>query len=105
MTRRIVRELRRPIVLTAISAVCLVLQHVLLRVMAHAHVAHVLLGAGNAPPPSGAGALAVTLVIARLVSFVLVPGLVLAAAAETIAYLLVGPANRMDAAPPEAESR
>lgn len=90
----VVRELRRPIILTSISVVCLVLQDVLLRAMAHGHVAHVLLGAGNAPPPGGAAALAIGLVVARLLSFLLVPGFLLAAGAEIIAFFLVGPAHR-----------
>jgi hypothetical protein len=85
------RELRRPIILASLSAICLALQHVLLRMMAHGHVAHVLLGAGNTSPKTGAAALAIALLVVRFVSYILVPGLVLAAGAEAIAYLLVGP--------------
>lgn len=89
--RRPLRELTRPIVLLAISAVCLTAQHVLLREMAYGHVAHVLLGAGHTTPPAKAALVALALVVARVASYVLVPGLVLAAAAEVAAWLLVGP--------------
>jgi hypothetical protein len=89
--RLALRDLRRPIALTIVSAICLALQHVLLRKMAHGHVAHVLLAAGNHPPPSGAATLAIALLVARFVAYVLVPGLLLAAGAETIAFFLVGP--------------
>jgi hypothetical protein len=83
------RELLRPIVLTAISLVVLVAQHVLLRTLAQGQGPHVLLGAGEATT------LVVALFVVRLVSYLLVPGLMLAAAAEVIAYLLIGPrANR-----------
>jgi hypothetical protein len=89
-------ELTRPIVLTAVSLACLALQHVLLRAMAYGHVAHVLLAAGHATPPARAAAMAITLVIARSVSYVLVPGLMLAAAAEVVAWILVGPKRPED---------
>jgi hypothetical protein len=89
--KRQVRELTRPIALAAISIVCLATQHVLLREMAYGHTAHVLLGAGHQAPPTRAAALAIALVIARLASYVLVPGLTLAAAAELAAWILVGP--------------
>jgi len=82
---------RRPVVLTASSVVFLAAHHVLVRAMAHGHVAHVLLGAGNGPPPTGAAALAIALVVVRFVAVMLVPGLLLAAGAEIVAYLLVGP--------------
>jgi len=59
--------------------------------MAYGHVAHVLLGAGHTTPPAKAAAVALALVVARVASYVLVPGLVLAAAAEIAAWLLVGP--------------
>jgi hypothetical protein len=96
---------RRPVVLIVIAVACLALHHVLLRAMAHGHIAHVLLGAGNAPPPAGAAAVAIALVIARFVVVMLVPGLLLAAAAEVVAYLLVGPphANQDPANDPAAE--
>ncbi|MDF2695621.1 MAG: hypothetical protein K0S65_4004 [Labilithrix sp.] len=89
--RGFLRANRRPVVLTVIAVACLALHHVLLRAMAHGHIAHVLLGAGNAPPPAGAAAIALALVVARFVVVMLVPGLLLAAAAEVVAYLLVGP--------------
>jgi hypothetical protein len=85
------RDLTRPIALSAISAVCLALQHILLRTLAYGHTAHVLLGAGHATPPARAAAMAGALVVARLVSYLLVPGLMLAAAAELAAWILVGP--------------
>jgi hypothetical protein len=59
--------------------------------MVNGHVAHVLLGTGNAAPPAGAAALAIALLVVRFISIVVVPGLVLAAVAEIVAYLLVGP--------------
>jgi hypothetical protein len=95
-SNRQTRELTRPIVLLAISAICLAAQHVLLREMAYGHVAHVLLGAGHTTPPAKAAAVALALVIARVASYVLVPGLVLAAAAEIAAWLLVGPHRPTD---------
>jgi hypothetical protein len=89
--RALIRANRRPVVFTLVAFGCLALHHVLLRAMAHGHVAHVLLGAGNAPPPASAAAVAIALVLARFVVVMLVPGLLLAAAAEVVAYLLVGP--------------
>ncbi len=87
----LVRANRRPTVLLAISVVFLALQHTLLRAMAHGHIAHVLLGVGNAPPPTGAAVLAISLLVVRFVSYIIVPGLLLAVAAELVAYVLVGP--------------
>lgn len=89
--KAIVRANRRPMVLLVVSLTFLASQHVLLRWMAHGDVAHVLLGAGNGPPPTGAATLAVTLLIVRFASYVIVPGLLLAAGAELVAYALVGP--------------
>ncbi|MBX3261917.1 MAG: hypothetical protein KIS78_34330 [Labilithrix sp.] len=86
----------RPVVLAGLSFGCLAIHHVLLRAMAHGHVAHVLLGAGNAAPPAGAAALAIALVVVRFVLVMLVPGFLLAAAAEIAAYLLVGPRRAED---------
>jgi hypothetical protein len=83
--RTALTELRRPFVLTAISLVLLGTHHHLHRTMAHGQGAHVLLGASEATPT------AVAFLAVRLVTYVLVPGLMLAAAAEVIAYLLVGP--------------
>ena len=82
--------------LATISFVCLAIHYVLVRVMAHGHVAHVLLSSGNGPPPADAAALALGLVIGRFVLVMLVPGLLLAAAAELAAYLLVGPTRAED---------
>ena len=79
-----------------LSLVLLVVHHVLVRAMAHGHVAHVLLAAGNGPPPAKAAALAIGLVVARLLAVLLVPGFLLAAAAEIVAYLLVGPKHTPD---------
>ena len=81
--------LRRPIVFGAIAAAFLVLHHVLVRAMAHGHVAHALLAGGGAR--IGPAVLACALVVVRLVAIVVVPGLLLAALAEIVAYLLVGP--------------
>jgi hypothetical protein len=83
--------LRRAIVVAVLALVTLVLHLVLVRAMAHGHVAHVLLGAGNAAPPLGAAGLAVTLVVVRLGAVVVVPGALLAAAASLVAHVLVGP--------------
>lgn len=74
-----------------LSIVCLLIHHVVVRAMAHDHVAHVLLSSGAGTPPPRAAALALGLVIGRFVSVMLVPGLLLAATAELAAYLLVGP--------------
>ena len=51
--------LRRSIVVLASSASIALVHLVLVRAMAEGHVAHVLLGAGNGPPPVGAALLAV----------------------------------------------
>jgi hypothetical protein len=103
--KALIRANRRPVVLAVVSFACLAIHHGLLRAMAHGHVAHVLLGAGNGPPPTGAAALAIALVVARFVTVMLVPGFLLAAAAEIVAYLLVGPKGASEADDPiEAES-
>lgn len=86
-----VRANRRPLVLGIVSAVLLVAYFILVRAMAHGHVAHVLLGAGNGSIPAGAATLAIGLVVVRFVLVILAPGLVLAAVAELAAYVLVGP--------------
>lgn len=78
--------------LAILSVAFLLLHHVVVRVMAHGHIAHLLLlSSGTATPPPRAAAVAVGLVIGRFVSVMLVPGLLLAATAELAAYLLVGP--------------
>jgi hypothetical protein len=82
---------RRAMVVAALALVTLVLHLVLVRAMAHGHIAHVLLGAGNAAPPLGAAALAVTLVVVRFGAVVVAPGALLAAAVSLVAHVLVGP--------------
>ena len=79
----------RRAVLTIVTALATLLGHLLLvRAMAHGHVAHVLLGAGNATPPLGAALLAVALVLVRLAAVVLVPGLLLASVVSLLAHWL-----------------
>lgn len=82
---------RRALVTLALSLVTLVLHVVLVRAMAHGHVAHVLLGSGNAAPPLGAAVLAISLVVVRLGALVLAPGLLLASLVSLAAHVLVGP--------------
>lgn len=82
---------RRALVVAAVSALVLLVHLVLVRAMAHGHVAHVLLGAGNATPPLGAAALAVSLVVVRLGALVLAPGLLLASVASLVAHVLTSP--------------
>ena len=66
----------------------LLLHVVLVRAMAQGHVAHVLLGSGNAAPPLGAALLAISLVLVRLAAVVLVPGALLAALVSLVAQRL-----------------
>ncbi len=82
---------RRALITLALSVLTLVLDLVLVRAMAHGHVAHVLLGSGNAAPPLGAAALAIALVLVRLGAVVLAPGLLLASLVSLLAHVLVGP--------------
>ena len=82
---------RRALVVAALALLTLVLHVVLVRAMAHGHVAHVLLGSGNAAPPLDAAVLAVSLVVVRLGAVVLAPGLLLASLASLVAHALVGP--------------
>ncbi len=86
--------MKRPIVLVLVSLVLVIVHAILVRAMAHGHVAHVLLGSGNAPPPIGAALLAIALVLVRLITLLGVPGLLFAAAADVVAYVLVGPPKR-----------
>lgn len=51
-----------------------VLHEVLLRVLAREHVAHALLGAGNAMPPVVAGLLGAGFLVLRFVVIVVLPG-------------------------------
>jgi hypothetical protein len=71
---------RRAICLGALALFSLLATPLLVRAMAHGHVAHVLLGSGNAAPPLFAMLLAVTLVVVRFVAVVLAPGTLLAVA-------------------------
>jgi len=87
------RELRRPIVLGVLSAVCLLAHHVLLRKLAHSSDAHVFLAHGGTDATT---ALVLAFVTARFVAYLLVPGLLLAAAAEILAYVLVGPRRTVE---------
>jgi hypothetical protein len=82
---------RRAIVVAVLALLTLGLDVVLVRAMAHGHVAHVLLGSGNAAPPLGAAALAISLVVVRVAAVVIVPGALLAATASMLAHALVGP--------------
>jgi hypothetical protein len=82
---------RRAMVVALLALLTLGLQAILVRSMAHGHVAHVLLGAGNASPPLGAAVLAVSLVLVRFGAVVVSPGALLAAAASLLADVVVGP--------------
>jgi hypothetical protein len=82
---------RRAIVVAAVALATTLLHLVLVRAMAHGHVAHVLLGSGNAAPPVGAALLAVSLVLARFAAIVIAPGALLAAAASLVAHAVMGP--------------
>ena len=82
---------RRALVVGALSLLTLLVHVLLVRAMAHGHVAHVLLGSGNAAPPLGAATLAVSLVIVRFAAVVIAPGLLLASLASLVAHVLVGP--------------
>ncbi|MBS2012327.1 MAG: hypothetical protein JST00_05550 [Deltaproteobacteria bacterium] len=81
---------RRSIAVIASAAGLALLHLALLRAMAEGHVAHVLLGAGNAAPPLGAAALAVALVVVRFLAIVVAPGATLAALATLMASYLTG---------------
>lgn len=83
---------RRRALLVALLAIATILLHVVLvRAMAHGHVAHVLLGSGNAAPPIAAALLAATLVLVRFAAIVVVPGALLASAASLLAHAVIGP--------------
>ncbi len=82
---------RRALVVAALTLATLVLHVILVRAMAHGHVAHVLLGSGNAVPPIGAALLAVLLVLVRFAAIVIAPGALLAAAASLLAHAVMGP--------------
>ena len=82
---------RRALVVALLALATILLDVVLVRAMAHGHVAHVLLGSGNAAPPIGAALLAVTLVLVRFAAIVVAPGALLASAASLLAHALMGP--------------
>jgi hypothetical protein len=82
---------RRALVVLALSLFTFALHLILVRAMAHGHVAHVLLGSGNAAPPLGAAVLAISLVVVRVGALVVAPGMLLASLASLAAYALVGP--------------
>lgn len=93
--RVLIKNIRRPLVLLAITLTFLVAHHVLVRAMAHGHVAHVLLASGGGASDV---TLAVALVLVRFITVIVTPGLALAATAEIVAFLLVGPRR-----PPEED--
>lgn len=82
---------RRALTVIAVSMGAILIDLVLVRLMAHGHVAHVLLGAGSSAPPIGPALLAIALVIARLAAIVIAPGALLAALASLVAHVVVGP--------------
>ena len=82
---------RRAIVVAVLASITLGAHEALLRAMAHGHVAHVLLGSGNAMPPLGAALLAASLVVMRFLAVVVAPGALLASVASLVAHALVGP--------------
>lgn len=82
---------RRAVVVALLAALVVFLHFLLVRAMAHGHVAHVLLGSGNAVPPIGAALLAVTLVLVRFAAIVIAPGALLASAASLLAHAVMGP--------------
>jgi hypothetical protein len=82
---------RRALIVGVLALLAIGAHEVLLRAMAHGHVAHVLLGSSNAMPPLGATVLAASLVVVRFVAVVVAPGALLASVASLIAHALVGP--------------
>jgi len=80
---------KRPIVLVAIAILLVSLHAVLVSVMAHGHLAHVLLSGGRGS--SSAAIIAAAFVVVRFLTIMVVPGLLFAAAADVVAYVLVGP--------------
>lgn len=82
---------RRAISVALVALATIALEILLVRVMAHGHVAHVLLGSGNSAPPLGAALLAVSLVVVRFAAVVIAPGALLAALASVVAHVVVGP--------------
>jgi len=82
---------RRALHVIAFAFAAVLLDLVLVRAMAHGHVAHVLLGAGSSAPPIGPALLAIALVVARFAAVVIAPGALLASAASLLAHVLIGP--------------
>jgi hypothetical protein len=82
---------RHALVVLGLVVVTLLAHEALVRAMAHGHVAHVLLGSGNTSPPLGAAAMAVSLIVVRLLAIVVAPGAVLAALVSLLAHRLAGP--------------
>ena len=82
---------RRAIIVLALAIATMLIHALLVRLMAHGHVAHVLLGSGNAAPPVGAALLALALVVVRFAAIVVGPGAVLASVTSLVAHALVGP--------------
>jgi hypothetical protein len=87
---------RRAVIMLGLAGLVLVLHEILVRAMAHGHVAHVLLGSGNAGPPIGAATLAIVLVVTRVCAIVVVPGAILASLASLFAHVAVGPQGADD---------
>ena len=83
---------RRRAMIVAALALGVTLVHLgLVRAMAHGHVAHLLLGAGNAVPPIGAALLAIALVMARFAAVVIAPGALMASGVSLLAHVVAGP--------------
>lgn len=85
--------MKTPLKILAWSIALVVLHTVLVRVMAHGHVAHSLLAGGpslGAGGSSGSWLLAAALVVIRLVAVVVVPGLLATATVLAAAHYLVG---------------
>jgi hypothetical protein len=78
---------RRALIVGALALGSVLLYAVLLRVMAHGHIAHVLLGSGNGAPPIGAALLAVSFVMVRFAAVVIAPGALLASGASLFAHV------------------
>lgn len=88
------RALRRSLGLLSVAIALVAVHPLLVRAMAEGHVAHVLLGSGNATPPLGAATVAVLLLIVRLGALVLAPAMVCAAIARIAAGVLRGERER-----------
>jgi len=84
---------RRAVIVGMLALLTLLLQVVLVRAMAHGHVAHVLLGSGNSAPPLDAAFLAISLVVTRFLALVVAPGVLLASLVSIIAHAAVGPSS------------